>query len=132
MDKQRLRIEHELTSSSTAIIWDLISTDSGLARWMADSVTQEGEQLTFVWGELWSHHEVRTGTIVEKVKNQYIKVTWDDEDGPDNFFELRMDKSHITNDYMLTITDFAWDDEMDSLHSIWTDNLARLRNTCGI
>ena len=68
MDKQRLCIEHELTSNSTAIIWDLISTDSGLARWMADSVTQEGEQLT----------------------------------------------------------------EMDSLHSIWTDNLARLRNTCGI
>ena len=100
MDKQRLCIEHELTSNSTAIIWDLISTDSGLARWMADSVTQEGEQLTFVWGELWSHHEVRTATIVEKVKNQYIKVTWDDE--------------------------------MDSLHSIWTDNLARLRNTCGI
>ncbi len=132
MDKQRLCIEHELTSNSTAIIWDLISTDSGLARWMADSVTQEGEQLTFVWGELWSNHEVRTATIVEKVKNQYIKVTWDDEDGPDNFFELRMDKSHITNDYMLTITDFAWDDEMDSLHSIWTDNLARLRNTCGI
>ena len=119
MDKQRLCIEHELTSNSTAIIWDLISTDSGLARWMADSVTQEGERLTFVWGELWSHHE-------------YIRISWDDEEGPDNFFELRMDKSHITNDYMLTITDFAWDDEMDSLHSIWTDNLARLRNTCGI
>ena len=106
--------------------------DAGLSRWMADSVTQEGEQLTFVWGELWSHHEVRTATIVEKIKNEYIRISWDDEEGPDNFFELRMDKSHITNDYVLTITDFAWDDEVDSLRTIWNDNLARLRNTSGI
>mgnify|MGYP000861986856 CR=1 FL=1 len=132
MDKQRLCIEHELISNSAAIIWNLISTDAGLARWMADSVRQDGEQLTFVWGEIWSNHEVRTATIVDCVKNQYIKVCWDDEEGPDNYFELRMDKSHITNDYILTITDFAWDDEMDSLRSIWNDNLARLRNTCGI
>ena len=107
MDKQRLCIERELISSSAPIIWDLISTDAGLSRWMADSVTQEGEQRTFVWGELWSHHEVRTATIVEKIKNEYIRISWDDEEGPDNFFELRMDKSHITNDYVLTITDFA-------------------------
>ena len=125
MDKQRLCIERELMSNSAQIIWDLISTDSGLARWVADSVTQDGEQLTFVWGELWSHHEVRKGTIVEK-------ISWDDEDGPDNFFELRMDKSHITNDYVLTITDFAWEDEVDSLKTIWNDNLARLRNSSGI
>ena len=132
MDKQRLCIERELISSSAPIIWDLISTDAGLSRWMADSVTQEGEQLTFVWGELWSHHEVRTATIVEKIKNEYIRISWDDEEGPDNFFKLRMDKSHITNDYVLTITDFAWDDEVDSLRTIWNDNLARLRNTSGI
>lgn len=119
-------------SNSAQIIWDLISTDSGLARWVADNVTQDGEQLTFVWGELWSHHEVRKGTIVEKIKNEYIKISWDDEDGPDNFFELRMDKSHITNDYVLTITDFAWEDEVDSLKTIWNDNLARLRNSSGI
>jgi len=43
-----------------------------------------------------------------------------------------MDKSHSTNDYVLTITDFAWDDEVDSLRTIWNDNLARLRNTSGI
>ncbi|MBF1576552.1 MAG: hypothetical protein HXO19_09225 [Prevotella shahii] len=132
MDKQRLCIERELMSNSAQIIWDLISTDSGLARWVADNVTQDGEQLTFVWGELWSHHEVRKGTIVEKIKNEYIKISWDDEDGPDNFFELRMDKSHITNDYVLTITDFAWEDEVDSLKAIWNDNLARLRNSSGI
>ncbi|WP_262502593.1 START-like domain-containing protein [Hoylesella shahii] len=59
-------------------------------------------------------------------------MSWDDEDGPDNFFELRMDKSHITNDYVLTITDFAWEDEVDSLKTIWNDNLARLRNSSGI
>ncbi|WP_315517337.1 START-like domain-containing protein [Hoylesella shahii] len=132
MDKQRLCIERELMSNSAQIIWDLISTDSGLARWVADNVTQDGEQLTFVWGELWSHHEVRKGTIVEKIKNECIKISWDDEDGPDNFFELRMDKSHITNDYVLTITDFAWEDEVDSLKTIWNDNLARLRNSSGI
>ena len=75
MDKQRLCIERELISSSAPIIWDLISTDAGLSRWMADSVTQEGEQLTFVWGELWSHHKVRTATIVEKIKNEYIRIS---------------------------------------------------------
>ncbi|WP_262502591.1 START-like domain-containing protein [Hoylesella shahii] len=74
MDKQRLCIERELMSNSAQIIWDLISTDSGLARWVADSVTQDGEQLTFVWGELWSHHEVRKALSLRRLRMNISKL----------------------------------------------------------
>ena len=38
MKKKRLNIERELLSSSSSIIWNLISTPEGLSRWIADDV----------------------------------------------------------------------------------------------
>ena len=132
MNKEKLCIEHELRSNSVGIIWDLISTEAGLSRWFADSVRQEDNRFTFQWGEVGSHHETRTATILKKIKNELIRIKWDDEDGEESYFELKMDKSHITNDYVLTITDFAWPEEADSLRTIWGDSLARLRQSSGI
>ena len=132
MKKQQLIIEHELKCNSPNIIWDLLSTDSGLTRWIADDVKQQGDKLPFTWGEVWNHHEIRTATIVKNIKLKCIRIKWDDEEGTDSYFELRLEKGHITNDYVLTIIDFAWEDELESIRTIWNDNLTRLRLTCGI
>lgn len=49
MEKNKITVEHLLNSTSKNIIWQLIGTDSGLQKWIADSVTLDGDQLTCTW-----------------------------------------------------------------------------------
>ena len=42
MEKNKITVEHLLNSTSKNIIWQLIGTDSGLQKWIADSVTLDG------------------------------------------------------------------------------------------
>ncbi|MBP3229257.1 MAG: hypothetical protein J6M40_00750 [Prevotella sp.] len=133
MKKQRIHLEYELHSSSPNIIWPLISNEAGLQKWIANTVTREGDKLTFTWGEEWSHHEQRTATIVEEKKMKLIRLEWDDEAGEeDNFWQMEMVRSDITNDYILSVIDHAVPEDLDWLHDIWDDNLYRLHQSTGL
>ncbi len=132
MSKLQIRIDHELRCNSQGIIWNLISTAEGLSRWLADDVRQDGNKLTLTWGETWSHHEIRHATITGKAKNRRIRFRWDDEDDPNAYIELMMEKSELTGDFILTIIDFADPEEEESLRDLWADNLERLHTTTGL
>lgn len=132
MKKQKLNIEYELQSRSIAIIWDLISTPEGLSKWLADEVQQHGNALTFQWGELHSDHEIRTATITRKVKNRSLQFHWNDEEEKDDFVEISIIHLDLTDSYLLSITDFADEDEKESLHDLWDSNMERLHRNTGI
>lgn len=70
MSMQKISIDRELNSTSATIIWNMVSTPEGMTRWLADSVTQNGDSLTFTWGSPYDHHEKRTATILQKKKKQ--------------------------------------------------------------
>lgn len=132
MNKKKISIEHELKCRSERIIWPLISTPAGLAKWLADEVTAEGDTLTFVWGELWSRHEVRKAVVLSKTDFLSIRLRWEDEVNPDAYLELKIEKSDITDDFILVITDFAPVDDTDTLEDIWAANLERLHRSTGL
>ena len=131
MNKEKLYIEHELKSRSENIIWSLISTETGLQKWIADNVVEADGKMTFMWGEEWDIHEKRTSVIVERVKNSHIRFHWDDEDD-EAYWEMRMAYSDLTNDYILQITDYAVADDMDVLRSIWDHNFEALHRSTGL
>lgn len=131
MIKEKLYIEHELKSRSENIIWQLISTETGLQKWIADGVSELNGRMTFTWGQDWAIHEQRTSIIVERVKNSHIRFHWDDEDD-ELYWEMRMAYSDLTNDYILQITDFAEPDDMDVLRSIWDHNFEALHRATGL
>lgn len=79
MEKNKITVEHLLNSTSKNIIWQLIGTDSGLQKWIADSVTLDGDQLTCAWGDAHRHHEVRMATVSVIEKYGRIRWSWDDE-----------------------------------------------------
>ena len=79
MEKQQLILEHPLHSRSSSIIWQLISTAGGLKKWVADDATEQKDRIQFIWGDPWRHQEIRTATILNKVKNKSITLRWDDE-----------------------------------------------------
>ncbi len=132
MRKQKITLERELRSKSANIIWPFLSTPAGLAKWVADSVEQEGDTFSFTWGEIWKHHEVRTATVISDIKNDFIRYVWKDDIDDKAYWELKIVRSDITGDYILIITDFAEDDDIETLYDLWEANLERLHHATGL
>ncbi|MBQ6680876.1 MAG: SRPBCC domain-containing protein [Prevotella sp.] len=132
MKKQKLAFEYALRSNSENIIWALISTESGLHKWIADMVESDGDSFTFTWGDPDHEHETRRATIEELVKNSHIRLRWDDDEDEEAYWEIRMVKSDLTNDYLLEITDFALAEDVESLRDIWDQNYEELHRNTGL
>lgn len=132
MEDNRISLERELRSKSASIIWSLISTPAGLGKWMADEVKFECNTFTFTWGSVWSRHETRTATLLEMKNFDYIRLRWSEDEYRDTYFELRMCKSDITDDYILEITDYATDGDTDTLVDIWDANMEKLHRSTGL
>ena len=133
MGKQRIDIEYPLATKSPNIVWEHISSAHGLERWLADHVKEEDGVFTFTWGEPWTEQDIRKAQLVEYVKNDRIKLKWDyDEDSENCYWEMRIEKSELTHQLTLLITDFADDDDADGLRILWEDNLNRLHRASGL
>ena len=135
MGKQRIDIEYPLTTKSYNIAWEQISTAHGLERWLADKVEENNGQFTFIWGEPWTQQDVRKAQLIEYVKYDHIRLKWEEDEAEgdmDSFWELRVVKSELTKELTLLITDFAENDEADSLRILWESNLDRLHRASGL
>ena len=132
MSKQQVLIERELQSNSKNRIWSIISDTDKLSRWIADEIQEEGKKLHFIWGDLQNSHDSRMATIAKEVKYHYIRLKWTDEEDSNAFLELRMEKSNISDNYVLFITDFAEPDDIDTMEDLWADNLDRLHQFSGL
>ena len=135
MGKQRIDIEYPLTTKSHNIVWDLISTAHGLERWLADRVEESDGEYIFTWGEPWTQQDVRKAQLIEYVKYSNIRLKWEEdyaEGDEDSYWEIRVGQSELTRHLTLMITDFAEDDEADSLRILWESNLEKLHRASGL
>ena len=134
MGKQKIDIEYPLAIKSPALIWEQISSAHGLERWFADHVSEEDGVFTFTWGEPWTEQDVRQAHVVEAVKFDHIRLKWDYEDDEDDesYWEMRIEKSDLTHNLNLMITDFADDDDADGLNILWESCLDRLHRASGL
>ena len=132
MRKVKISIERPLRSRSESIIWKLISTPSGLSRWIAEQVTQEGNSLVFTWGKPGQVYETRWARILDVEKNAAIRFLWEDEDEPEAYTEIAMVKLDVTDEIALCITDFSDPDDIESMTYMWNHDLDRLQNKMGI
>ena len=125
-------MEQVLHTSSLSLIWSYLSTAEGMLTWLADDIKEEKDTFVFMWGDLKSHHEIRRAKILKRIKNSYVRWRWEDEEDAVAFVEMRIQKNELTNDVVLLITDFAYEEDIDSLRDIWEDNFERLHRTTGI
>ena len=134
MGKQKIDIEYPLATKSPAIIWEQISSAHGLERWFADHVSEEDGVFTFTWGEPWTEQDVRQAHVVEAQKFDHIRLKWDyeDEEDDESYWEMRIEKSDLTHNLNLMITDFADDDDVDGLKILWESCLDRLHRASGL
>ena len=132
MKKERLYIEYPLASRHPDIVWKLISTDHGLGLWLADNVSEDNGVISFTWGQPWTDHHTLSANVVERSKNSHIRFRWVEEDDPDAFWEMRIAQSELTGELTLHVTDYAPEDEIDDLRSLWDGNMERLHMSSGL
>ena len=132
MKEEKFNLEYPLQTNSPNIIWGLISSASGLQKWIADEVTEDGDTFTFTWGQPWTDRDTKTSKILEKEKFHYIKMKWDYHEGDESYWEMRLEESEVTGNLVLAITDFAVPDDIVDLKELWVSDLERLHQISGL
>lgn len=125
------KIKYELEfpiQVSPNLLYQYISTPSGLSEWYADNVNSRGEIFTFIWEG--SEEQAR---LLSKKSDDKIKLRWlaDEDEDESYYFELRIQVDEITKDVSLMITDFAEEDELDESKMLWDNMVAELKHVLG-
>ena len=111
---------------SPALLYQYISTPSGMSEWYADNVNSRGEFFTFMWAESEEKAKLLTKKNLER-----IKFRWLEDEGTDFYFELRIQVDEITKDVSLMITDFAEEDEVEEGKMLWENMISELKQILG-
>ncbi|MFD2098820.1 START-like domain-containing protein [Flagellimonas iocasae] len=123
-DKVKFEIEFVI-QASPQLLYQYISTPSGLSEWYADNVNSRSEVFTFIWDGA-----EEKAKMLKRKSDEFVKFTWvDNED--DSFFEMRIIVDEITKDVSLFITDFAEDDEVDEAKMLWQNQISDLKQVLG-
>ncbi|SFO05815.1 hypothetical protein SAMN05421741_11868 [Paenimyroides ummariense] len=125
--KTKFDIEYPITASPQ-LLYQYISTPSGLTEWFADNVNSRGEFFTFIWGDSEEKAKLVTKKTDEKVKFRWLE---EDEEETDYFFELRIVLDELTKDVTLMVTDFAEDSEIKDQTQLWDNQIADLKKVLG-
>lgn len=126
-EKIRYEIEFPI-NSSPQLLYQYISTPSGLQEWFADTVNSRGEFFTFEWDDT-----EENARLASKKTGEKVKFKWVDENKKDTeyFFELRILEDEITKDVSLMITDFAEKDEVEESKMLWENQISELKHVIG-
>ncbi|MFV8333596.1 START-like domain-containing protein [Flavobacterium sp. XS1P32] len=126
---QKVRYEIEFPiNSSPQLLYQYISTPSGLSEWFADNVNSRGEFFTFIWND--SQEKAR---LASKKTGEKVKFKWVDEQSKDTeyFFELHILVDELTKDVSLMVVDFADKDEVDEATLLWENQISDLKHLIG-
>ena len=125
--KKEYLLEYDF-QSSPQLLYQYLSTPSGLSEWFCDDVNYRGEKYTFFWDD--SEEYAR---VLSKKPNERIRFQWinDVSDEDDYFFEFKIQMDEITKDVSLVITDFSEEDEMEESKLLWDSLISNLKQVLG-
>ncbi len=123
--KKKYTLEY-IIKSSPIILWDFVTTSSGLALWFADEVDDHLDIFTFTW-----EGNKQQAEVVEYEDLEFIRFRW--VDNPyDEYFEFRITSTEITGDTVLLITDFAEQYELRDVQLLWDSQIKALMMRLGL
>jgi len=126
-DKVKFDIEFPI-QASPQLLYQYISTPSGLSEWFSDNVNSRGELFTFIWDD-----SEEIAKLLNKKNGERIKFRWmeDEDEGSSCYFEIRIQVDEITKDVSLMVTDFAEEDEVEESKMLWTNQISSLKQVLG-
>lgn len=125
------KVKYELEfpiHASPQLLYQYISTPSGLSEWFADNVNSRGELFTFIWDG--SEEKAK---LLTKKNSERVKFRWmvDEDEGNSYYFEIRIQVDEITKDVSLMVSDFAEEDEMEEAKMLWENQISDLKHVLG-
>ena len=127
MGKIKFELEFLLKTSSR-VLENMITTPAGLSEWFSDDVVIKDDLITFKWDSGEEKARLLTKRISDKINWQW---TEDEEDGIDSFCELKYHIDPLTKVVVLTVTDFAEEEEMEEAKRLWENQILKMKQTLG-
>lgn len=126
-DKKSYSIEYDFHASKQ-MLFQYLSTPSGLGEWFADNVNSRGETFTFIWDDAEEY-----ATLLQKKNNERVRFQWEEDKEENNpyYFEFKIQVDELTNDVSLIITDFAEEEEMEESKMLWDNLISSLKQILG-
>lgn len=124
-DKTKFELEFPI-HASPQLLYQYISTPSGLSEWFADNVNSRGELFTFIWDD----SEEQAKLLIKK-SGERVKFRWLNNEDDGSYFEIRIQVDEITKDVSLMVTDFAEDDEVEETKMLWENQISDLKQVLG-
>ena len=127
----QLKVKFELEfpiHASPQMLFQYISSASGLSEWFADNVNSRGIIFSFFWDGSEEKAE-----LISSKSNSFVKFRWldDSEDQDKCFFQIKIVVDEITKDVSLMVTDFAYEDEVEETKMLWDNQISDLKQVLG-
>ena len=124
--KQKFELEYTL-NTSLRVLFDRLSTPSGLSEWFADDVNMTGKIISFIW-----NGQEEQAEIVNIKDNKLIRMKWLEDKDPKTYLEFRIIQDELTGDTSLYITDFADEEETPEAINLWDSQISGLKHVIGL
>lgn len=125
-NKETIELEY-LINTTPGILFNRLSTPSGLSEWFAEDVSVKGNIFTFRWG---TSEQLAEQTL--RKENQMVRYTWiEDEDLENVWFELSINIEELTGDVALIIIDHVDKDEVKDTTELWNRQIEILKQGLG-
>ncbi|MBL7728976.1 MAG: ATPase [Dinghuibacter sp.] len=98
---------------SPPILYEFLSTPSGLQEWFADRVDEKDHVFSFSWNGSDERAEV-----LDREQDKFIRFRWLTS-AKDEYFEFRIEKTEISNQTILIVKDFAEKKDIKDQSMLW-------------
>lgn len=123
----RLKFEIEFNiHASPNMLFQYISTPSGLSEWFAENVNSRGEIYSFLWDGV-----EEKAKLISKKNDEKVKFRWLSDEDSNYYFEMKIVEDDITKDVSLVITDFSEENEIEESKLLWESQISDLRHVLG-
>jgi len=123
----KIKFELEFTiHASPGMLFQYISTPSGLSEWFAENVNSRGELFSFLWDGV-----EEKAKLISKKNDEKVKFRWLADEDSNHYFEMKIVEDDITKDVSLIITDFSEEDEVEESKLLWDSQINDLRHVLG-
>ena len=127
--QEKVMYEIEFTfTASPQLLYQYISTPSGLSEWFADNVNARDDIYTFIWEDT-----EEKAKLASKRTGERVKFRWLDENDNETpyYFELKIIVDEITKDVSVVVIDFAEEDELEESKLLWENQITELKHIIG-
>jgi uncharacterized protein YndB with AHSA1/START domain len=122
--KQLYTLEYPVRCSPN-ILYEFLSTSSGLQEWFADKVDDQDGVFYFSW-----NGDEETAEMIAHEEDEFIRFHWTTAP-KDEYFEFKIEKSEVTNQTIFVINDFAEKKEIKDQTRLWDHQVKDLFHRIG-